>query len=136
MKIPRMQTQVVVEDLTDGTSTVVKVHLVTDEFCFHGSGSSRRMREDEPDEELGHLLALKRALDDIVASVDAKTKKIIRANDKIADAALNWRSKEEWEALQQKDLELAKAVHPAGKGRSVKSVKHETKVSKTKVIKK
>jgi len=104
---------------TDGTATVVRVFLTTDEFEFKGAGSSRRMSGDANDPELGELLALKRALSSMLESIDAKTAKLIRVNDKKAAEAANYKTKEQWEAEQRA---ASMKAHPAGKAK-LRSVK-------------
>jgi len=108
-----------VETLSDGTRTVAKVRYESEEFTLYGSGSSSRMPDDINDPELGRLLASKRALENLVESLGAKTRRIIEVNDKKAKEAVNYRTREEWEEFNR-----AKAMerHPAGKRLTVKDL--------------
>jgi len=109
----RQPTRAYVSSMTDGTATVAKIVLETDEFEFRGSGSSRRMTGDANDAELGELLAVQRALEIILESMQAKTSRLIAVNDKKKKEAENWRSKEDWEDFQRQQ---AMDAHPAGRG--------------------
>jgi hypothetical protein len=115
MSASRRDPDVYVQTLSDGTATVAKIRLFTDEFQFQGRGSSHRMPGDSNDPELGELLAVKRALENLLDSIDAKTRRLIKSNDKEAAAAENWRSREQWEAMQLLAIEAAMNAHPAGK---------------------
>lgn len=111
----RLPTIINVEELSDGTATVVNVTVDTDEFHFNGAGSSHRMPDDENDRELGHLLALKRALESIVTSLDAKTKRLITVNDKKRSEAENYKTLEQYQAEQEQARVAAMRRHPSSK---------------------
>jgi hypothetical protein len=110
----RRAPDVYVQTMTDGTATVAKVVVYTSEFKFQGAGSAHRLSTDVNDAELGDLLALKRAFESVVASLNAKTRRLIEVNDKKAREAENYKTKEEWEDEQRR---ASMAAHPAGKAR-------------------
>jgi hypothetical protein len=94
--------------ISDGTATVADVELyVGDSLVFHGAGSSRRVKGDKYDAQLGYTLALQRALGNAVASMAAFTGKKIAALDKASQATT--------------ELAAAKSAHPAGKGKKNRS---------------
>ena len=109
-------TEIYVSYLSDGTATVANVRVFTNEFSFNGSGHSDRMPGDPNDAELGRLLALQRALGSALASIEAKTARLIEVNDKAVAQAANYRTKEQWEQMQRN---AAKASHPSGKSAKV-----------------
>lgn len=114
----RMSTDVFTRTMTDGTATVAEVIVSTDEFTFRGRGSSRRMAGDANDIELGEILAVVRALENVVDSMNAKARRLIAVNDKKASEAANWKSKEQWEAEQEAAKQAAMKAHPAGKAKN------------------
>jgi len=114
----RMNTDIFVRSMTDGTATVAQVIVSTDEFTFQGRGSSHRMPGDANDTELGEILAVKRALENVIESMSAKARRLIEVNDKKASEVANWKSREEWEAEVAAAREAAKRAHPAGKAKS------------------
>lgn len=109
--------EICVHYLSDGTATVAKVTVLTEEYVIRGSGSSRRMAGDSNDPELGLLLAIKRALENVVDSLEAKTNRRTAVNDKKKTEAANYRTKEEWDKSQAEELVKAMESHPAGKAK-------------------
>lgn len=93
--------------LSDGIATVADVEVYVGNMAFHGQGSSRRVKGDKNDSDLGDVLALQRALSNAVRSMEAFTSRRIAALDKAVQA-------------RTEALERAKEAHPAGKGKRKK----------------
>ncbi len=112
----RLDTEIHVHSLTDGTATVAQVVVHTDEFDFQGRGHSNRMPGDANDPELGEIIAVLRALENVTESMRAKARRIILVNDKKRDEAANYKTLADWTNEQEAARLKSMEAHPAGSG--------------------
>lgn len=117
----RLWPGITIDVMSDGTATVAQVYLTTDEYDFMGAGSSHRLSNDSNDPELGELLAIQRALGNLLDSVSAKTARRIKVNDKKASERYSYRTLDQWKSEQEAARKSSMEAHPAGKKKSKRS---------------
>jgi hypothetical protein len=61
---------------TDGKNTIVELSVKIGDVMFMSTGSSHRVAEDMPDSDVGELLAMSRALENLSQLVKTEARKI------------------------------------------------------------